>query len=124
MKGAGITLLGSDQNPENHWTMATYDVLSNEVIYGDSLGQMMPDELMVKMSHIIEMVFETKSHPSLCYSHDPDIHSHSHDCIGTCASNYPLQTCSSICGVVCVVFASIAVKGWNYFLYLAKAICK
>ena len=50
MKGAGITLLGPDQNPGNHWTMATYDVLSNVVIYGDSSGQRMPDELMVKVS--------------------------------------------------------------------------
>ena len=51
-RGKGVTLLGSDNNPGNHWTMDVYDSLANEVIYGDSLSQDMPNELLKMLSSL------------------------------------------------------------------------
>ena len=105
--GKGVALLGSDDNPGHHWTMAVYNSLANEVIYGDSLGQDMPDEFENKLNTIIEDIYSPVLPISKCYCHNPDVHRNSRQCIqGTCSSNYPWQTCSNICGVVVIIMAS------------------
>ena len=87
-----------------HWVLVSLDLSSNPtVLYCDSLGWNSPTNLLESLS-TFTAVFGIVKLERLFKMHVPTATGHGHHCTADC-KNYPLQTCSNVCGVVAVVCA-------------------
>ena len=87
------------ERPGCHWVLVSSDLSSNPtVLYCDSLGWNSPTNLLESLSTLTAVLGIVKMHVPTTTGHG---HHHAADC-----KNYPLQTCSNMCGVVAVVFIS------------------
>lgn len=119
----GKTFLATDTRRGCHWTLCLVDLKTKKILYGDSLAWPLPDGLVNKVKGYINAATnEDGSDYSIMMCHDSDSISPStgcHICNHNCAQSYPLQTCSSICGVVVIVMAAIACLQPVTFKYLS-----
>ena len=110
---AGRTFVANDTNPGNHWSLCHIDTTTKKIVYGDSLGWAMPDNLLSKVDEYIKVAStnSTVGEYTVTILHDPNGKCPTrgvHKCNNNCAQQYPLQTCGSICGIVVMVIAAIA----------------
>ena len=108
----GKTFLGTDEHIGCHWTLCVVDLNVKRIIYGDSLGWPIPEGLVDKVKgYITAATKEDGSDYSVTMCHDSNSISpltSSHICNQKCVQLYPLQTCSSICGIVVIIMAALA----------------
>ena len=108
----GKTFLATDTRRGCHWTLCLVDLTTKKIVYGDSLAWPIPDGLVNKVKgYINAATTEDGSDYSITMCHDSDSISPStgcHICNQNCAQFYPLQTCSSICGIVVIIMAALA----------------
>ena len=91
-----------EPRPGCHWTLCHVDIAAKKIVYGDSLAWPAPNDLLGKVDSYLKAVCKDDdvSNYSVAILHDPTSKcpkSGAHRCGDTCASFYPLQTCSSIC---------------------------
>lgn len=102
--------MGSDSQPGVHWTIFLVD-RDGKCLYGDSLGWKMPYDLIDKVKLFVRCIWSSNVEDyTVRYCHDPSgtsINS-DHVCKSGCSTLYPLQTDSSICGVVSLLMAGVA----------------
>ena len=120
------TFFGTDNQPGCHWTLCHVDIAAKKLVYGDSLAWPAPNDLLSKVDSYLKAVCKDDdvSNYSVTMLHDPASKcpkSGAHHCGDTCASFYPLQTCSSICGVVVMVAAAIACHNLEFFQHISTA---
>lgn len=121
-KRNGQTFIGSINNSGNHWVLVVVEMRPfKRIIYCDTLAWDPP-------SNILEVINNFTSHMPRVGSYDSSFFSlaHSplamssrlgHACDWRCR-NYPLQTCSDICGVIAVINAALAALDRPLFQYL------
>ena len=92
----------------NHFAMAVYSLDFDVVSYADTLGWGIPDEVKSIFRNVAQQL--GKQVPLYNVSHQPggNVNGGAHICTNLCSLKYPLQTCSSICGVSVIVGASLA----------------
>lgn len=110
----GTVFISSEKRSGNHWVLVSVDISSSNspsVLYCDSLGWDCPPNLnfltnfvhmcgINKLEHLVFMHKHTTSGQSQCTS----------DCM-----NYPLQTCSNVCGLVAVICTVISALDGELF---------
>ena len=109
----GQTFIGCDFQSGNHWNLCHVDTTTKKIVYGDSLGWAIPANLLNKLDRYIKAINVNLNVTEFTVSttHNPNSKSPIrgwHKCNHTCAKNYPLQTCSNICGIVVMVMAALA----------------
>eukprot|EP00112_Aurelia_sp_Birch-Aquarium-sp1_P015510 Seg3441.7 transcript_id=Seg3441.7/GoldUCD/mRNA.D3Y31 product="hypothetical protein" protein_id=Seg3441.7/GoldUCD/D3Y31 len=97
-----------------HWTLTYVDLVRNQWYYCDTLGWNAPSDLKKEIQKIVQTFYKEKDVPrkpfhGLTFCHIPSKTS-SHVCSSGCLPNFPLQTCSTVCGIITIVSAAIAVK--------------
>lgn len=117
---------GTDHQQGCHWTLCHVDIAAKKIVYGDSLAWPAPNGLLSKVDRYLKAVCKDDdvSNYSVAILHDPTSKcpkSGFHRCGGTCAQFYPLQTCSSICGIVVMVAAAIACHNLEFFQHISTA---
>ena len=102
--------IGEDAHPGIHWTICVVDRDERNMFYGDSLGWKMPKDLLQRLQpYLTSFWSENIAEYSVRYCHNPaGTTDTGHTCQATCSSLYPLQTDSSICGVVVLLMAGLA----------------
>ena len=108
----GKTFLGTDEQKGCHWTLCVVDLTMKRIIYGDSLGWPIPEGLVDKVKgYITAATKEDGSDYCITLCHDYNSISPStgsHICSQKCVQLYPLQSCSSICGIVVITMGALA----------------
>ena len=115
--------LGCDARRGNHFTLCYLDKEANTVMYCDSLGWKYPSDLMAKVKTFYAAVYERELYGYTVVScHDYTLaRGSSHFCDKSkCATFYPLQTCSTVCGVVAMILTAIACLAKPFFDYITK----
>ena len=123
----GSTYFGNYGKPGNHWSLCFVDTVEQAITYGDSLGWPAPANLFEQLQGYIRAVSSTTSVQEYTFSicHNPKSKCSTtgqHKCNLTCAENYPLQKCGSICGVVVMVMAAISSQNIEYFKHLTAVL--
>ncbi len=97
-----------------HWALLFFEAGSSTWYYGDSLGWLFPsksDSLVSALRQIEQKASVTLIGTKVCCQplHNPSsVNSkHTHTCKGQCSRLYPLQNCSSVCGVVVATMAAL-----------------
>ncbi len=124
-KGRGKTFISTFGQLGNHWTLCHVDTIEKKIVYGDSLGWQVPENLFCKLDEYIKAIDanDTVKEYMVTISHDPNSKCHTtgaHKCSNNCVEHYPLQTCSNICGVVVMVVAAIACHNSDLFTNLTN----
>ena len=97
------------ERPGRHWVLVSSDLSSNPtVLYCDSLGWNSPTNLLESLSTFTAVLGIVKMHVPTTTGHG---HHHPADC-----KNYPLQTCSNMCGVFISNFIVVAVVFISNFI--------
>lgn len=118
----GQTFIGSARNPGNHWVLVVVELRPfKRVIYCDSLAFDPP-------ANILEVVNSFTNHIRGVGSYDSSLFSLAHSPLATSPGlghvcdwrcrNYPLQTCSDVCGVIALINAALAALDRPLFQYL------
>ena len=81
----------------NHFALAVYSIEFNIVTYADTLGWGMPETVKTIFQKISQGL--GKPAPLYNFCHQPGADTGLHTCSHLHSLKYPLQTCSSICGV-------------------------
>ena len=115
------TILGEDIQRGCHWAICYVDCAKKQIVYGDTLGWALPEDLMDKLDFVTRAFFgeEARSyHLRIC--HDPQsITSQGvHVCGNSCSPQYPLQGCANICGVISMVMGAVACFSEELFTHL------
>jgi len=96
--------------PGCHWSLLYVDTISNKWYYIDTLGWATPKDLADTVNPILD-AFSLKKLPAqgrfVAHKSNPRSATAIHHCVSSCLPNIPLQTCSSVCGVIVVVMAAI-----------------
>lgn len=109
---AGKCVLTTDSIRGCHWTLCQVDNEKNSIVYADTLGWKIPDGLLEKVRKFTDAVYQKDvGDYELVICHRPEFVDKDgrHSCKLSCAMNYPVQTCSSICGVISMAMAAVAV---------------
>ena len=116
----GKVFIANHSKPGNHWTMCHVDAEAKRITYGDSLGWRVPFKLRDILRQFVEAFFEDVSGYSSSSCHAAgDVNAFTnHKCGSSCASQYPLQTCTNVCGVVVLLMAVYACMANSFFAYL------
>ena len=114
--------LGDNTKSANHFSIAVYSWQSNEVFYADTKGWPIPPELSATIKDF-GMCWGSNKIPNLIYCHHPSIGSDVsiHNCSSRCSPLFPLQSCSSICGIAAMLLFIFASYDWNLFLQLVRS---
>ena len=103
MDERGETFIGIDCRPGNHWTFAHYDIGENILLYGDSLGWEIPDNLNENISLFTRRIYNHSDPPVTKMCHNPSLT----DNRGAhfCDKNYiyPLPKCFNVCRVISIL---------------------
>ena len=99
--------------------MAVIDIHSGVLTYCDTLGWPQPSKflpIVVRYTSCLGLTDERQI--SLRLAHKPN--HEQHVCVDSC-TNYPLQTCSDVCGIITMVCIAIATLDKNLFELLLKS---
>lgn len=117
----GETFIGGINDFGNHWALVIVELRPfRRIVYCDTLTWDPPSNLVDVVnnftSHIPRVEDFNESHLSV--AHSPLATSRvGHFCDWRCR-NYPLQTCSDICGVIVLINAALAALNRSFFQYL------
>ena len=117
----GKTFISGINDSGNHWALVIVELRPfRRIIYCDTLAWDPPSNLVNVVnnftSHIPRVEDFNESHLSV--AHSPLATSRTgHFCDWRCR-NYPLQTCSDICGVIVLINAALAALNRSFFQYL------
>ena len=105
----GEVHLGSDVNPGCHWTIAVYHRSNNLLLYGDSLGWTLPVDFLERVLPYIRIMYNTDD-VTVKMMHNPQIQDGrgNHVCKSGECTNYPLQRCFNVCGVITIAIAVLS----------------
>ena len=95
-----------------------------KIVYGDSLAWSVPVDLLPRLEQFIEHIYgECLSDYSVfeCHTSSNVSTEREHKCGFSCASQYPLQTCSDICGVVVLIMAVYACTARSFFSHITTS---
>jgi len=92
----------------NHFALAVYSLELDMVIYADSLGWGIPDSVKTIFRNVAQKMGKPCPVYNMCHQSGSNVNNATHKCTNLCAPNYPLQTCTSICGVSVIVGATLA----------------
>ncbi|KAK3792526.1 hypothetical protein RRG08_062790 [Elysia crispata] len=107
MDADGSVHVASYDKSGSHWVLVSLDLSCNPtVLYCDSLGWKSPTYLLEYLSQFTSVFGITKLE-RLVMMHIPSGSGCIHQCTSRC-HNYPLQSCSNVCGLVAVVCAVIS----------------
>ncbi|CAG5123457.1 unnamed protein product [Candidula unifasciata] len=118
----GTVFLSTDKMQGDHWSVAVVDVITGRVSYCDTLGWPAPENFLpavIKYTYILGLPHAGRL--SVRMAHKPN--SEQHTCTPEC-TNYPLQTCSDVCGVVAMVCIATAAFDKNLFELLMTPVSK
>ncbi|KAJ8019505.1 hypothetical protein HOLleu_41131 [Holothuria leucospilota] len=118
-QGDSTVYIGSDDHPGKHWTLAVVTLSSWDVVYCDSMAWGVPDDILPRLEEYTSYFDVRLSMSSFKVCHIPTPSGQNHICQSGC-TNYPLQTCSNVCGVVALVCAAIATFDLSLFDFLCK----
>ena len=119
--GKGTSFLGCDKQRGWHWSLCHVDLTTRNIVYGDYLAWPIPIGFLSRVNKYIKAV---NNNDDISMAHDSKSKcpmSDKHQCGDTCAQFYPLQTCSSICGVVVMITAAIACHNFDFFQHISTA---
>ncbi|XP_062520458.1 uncharacterized protein LOC134195452 [Corticium candelabrum] len=97
----------------NHWTVLATDVTAKTSYYGDPLGYPIPTNLLVETKEAFAHLGSALDQRIGIFQHVAAMHrplfdaNGKHICSRQCL-NFPVQTCSSLCGVIAFIFAAVA----------------
>ena len=118
--GQNSTFIAENGLTGCHFSICVYDKELKTAIYGDSLGWPAPGKLIQKIYHYVKEFFGEPENILLRECHNSNSNrQESHVCKNDCCVVYPLQKDGDICGIVCIVVASIvclAPRFWKYIL--------
>ncbi|GFR67337.1 zinc finger protein [Elysia marginata] len=115
----GLVYLGTDKVPGDHWSMAVIDLQFGVLTYCDTLGWPQPREflpMVVRYTSYLGLTEEEQI--TLRLAHKPN--KEQHICVDGC-TNYPLQTCSDVCGIITMVCTAIAALDKELFELLLNS---
>ena len=121
---SGNVFIASGYRSGCHWTMCHVDREKKKIVYGDSLAWSVPVALLPRLEQFIEHIYgECLSDYSVfeCHTSSNVFTEREHKCGFSCASQYPLQTCSNICGVVVLIMAVYACTARSFFSHITTS---
>ena len=121
---SGNVFIASGSRSGCHWTMCHVDREKKKIVYGDSLAWSVPVALLPRLEQFIEHIYgECLSDYSVfeCHTSSNVFTEREHKCGFSCASQYPLQTCSNICGVVVLIMAVYACTARSFFSHITTS---
>ena len=121
---SGNVFIASGYRSGCHWTMCHVDREKKKIVYGDSLAWSVPVDLLPRLEQFIEHIYgECLSDYSVfeCHTSSNVSTEREHKCGFSCASQYPLQTCSDICGVVVLIMAVYACTARSFFSHITTS---
>ncbi|XP_042209076.1 uncharacterized protein LOC121857200 isoform X2 [Homarus americanus] len=100
-----------------HFSFAYYSTETNEVIYADSLGWPAPATFLNMAKELALHINNDVDTPTLRYIHNPASvgENVAHECDHQCCKDYPLQSCSSACGIAVIIGLSLISLDSEYF---------
>ena len=102
----GKVFFGTDNMQGDHWSVAVVNVLTQKINYCDTLGWPAPAKFMSAVLTYTRFVGIYHANAMKIHmAHQPN--EEIHECTNSC-TNYPLQTCSDICGVIAMVIVAVA----------------
>lgn len=102
----GTVYLGTDKMQGDHWSVAVVDVITGRVSYCDTLGWPAPENFLpaiIKYTCILGLTQAGQLSVRMAHKANTE----QHVCTPEC-TNYPLQTCSDVCGVIAMVCIATA----------------
>uniref|UniRef100_A0A2C9LSL0 SWIM-type domain-containing protein n=1 Tax=Biomphalaria glabrata TaxID=6526 RepID=A0A2C9LSL0_BIOGL len=118
----GVVFLGTDKTPGDHWSMAVVEISTGLLSYCDTLGWQQPEMLFSCIINYTQFFgLAQTSQLKLRMAHEPN--TEQHECTPVC-TNYPLQTCSDVCGVIAMICIAVAVLDKDLFELMMKPINK
>ncbi|CAH3132813.1 unnamed protein product [Pocillopora meandrina] len=121
---SGNIFIASGSRSGYHWTMCHVDREKKKIVYGDSLAWSVPVDLLPRLEQFIEQIYgECLSYYSVfeCHTSSNVSTERDHKCGFSCASQYPLQTFSDICGVVVLIMAVYACTARSFFSHITTS---
>ena len=107
--------LGTHFQGGSHWVMATVDLAGPVVLYCDSNAWGCPPDLLPVLSGFTSLFGVPALPPdSLQLAHAPTPAGFHHRCTAYCI-HYPIQSCSDICGILCIVMMVIVATDTDFF---------
>ena len=121
----GSTFFGRmGQAGGNHWVLIVVELRPyKHIFYCDTLAWQSPPDLLKMVNEFVAHIPQVgKYHPHhLTLAHPPETSTWKmHYCDGRCL-NYPIQTCTSVCGVIAVVIAAVAALEPDFFRVFTSA---
>ena len=115
---SGRVVLGTPTIRGNHWTLCQVHHDNKAIVYADTLGWQVPEGLLNKVNRFVNAVYrEDATGYETVICHNPQFTvGGKHSCRSSCAMNYPVQTCGSVCGVISMVMAAVATHKPDLFL--------
>ncbi|KAL9978163.1 hypothetical protein ACROYT_G015653 [Oculina patagonica] len=118
----GQTFIGSSTNAGNHWVLVVVELRPfKRIIYCDTLAWDPPSNIVEVINSFTNHILRVGSYDSSVFSvaHSPLATSPrlGHVCDWRCR-NYPLQTCTNICGVIALINAALAALDRPLFQHL------
>ena len=103
-----------------HFTLAVYEQDSGHIMYGDSLGWPAPDGILPLLSRYAKGLYGMDGPLFLNECHSSNqTYGGTHRCNNSCKAYYPLQKDGDICGVVCIIIASIVCLATDFWVFMA-----
>ena len=123
--GQNGTFIAENGMTDCHFSICVYDQALKTVIYGNSLGWLAPGKLIQKIYCYVTVFFGEPENVLLRECHNSNSNREGwHVCKNDCCRAQPLQKDGDICGIVCIVVASIVChvpRFWEYIL-IAKSL--
>ncbi|XP_014674052.1 PREDICTED: uncharacterized protein LOC106814270 [Priapulus caudatus] len=110
----------SDIQSGSHWVLAVVKLSTSEIFYCDSMTWGVPANLLVRIEEYTSFFNVRLSPSSIKVCHTPTPIGQLHRCQGGC-TNYPIQRCSNVCGVVALCCAAVATFDRPLFDFLCGA---
>ena len=96
----------------NHWTVVALDLNSKASFYGDPLGYPVPSNLLVELiqtlGYLSTALGERVDIHDLIPMHRPTFDKDGKHACSRHSKNFPIQTYSSLCGLIAFVFVAVA----------------
>ena len=120
-KENGQTFIGTMNKLGNHWVLVVVEIRPfKRILYCDTLAWKPPSDIIdvvnSYISHIPRIEKYDDTHLFLAH-HSMATSRFGHMCDWRCR-NYPLQTCSDVCGVIVLIIAALAVLDQPLFQFL------
>ena len=116
---AGRRVLATDVQRGCHWTLCQVNNVNKTIVYADTLGWKIPEGLLDKVNRFVTGVYsDDVANYKLITCHQPGHFVNGQHCCTSSCALYPVQTCTTVCGVISMVMAAIATHKQELFLQM------